>query len=144
MKKKTFIASLLALIITVSVFAGPISNAQTNFNKQFKQATNVSWSKVGEREKVCFTFEGRAVCAYYDADGKLFSITRSLLSTELPLVLSAQLKQTYKDYWITNVSEVANDEGTSYYATLENSDHEMILKSTNISEWAVFQKFKKD
>ncbi|MDH7463694.1 hypothetical protein QEG73_20505 [Chitinophagaceae bacterium 26-R-25] len=144
MKKKTLIASLLALIITVSVFANPISNAQTNFNKQFKQATNVTWSKVGEREKVCFTFEGRAVCAYYNADGKLFSITRSLLSTELPLVLSTELKQSYKDYWITNVSEVANDEGTTYYATLENADHEIILKSTNISEWAVFQKFKKD
>jgi hypothetical protein len=141
---KPIITGLLALIITVSAFADPINNAHTNFNKQFKQATNVCWSKVGEREKVCFTFEGRAVCAYYDADGKLYSITRSLLSTELPLILSTELKQNYKDYWITNVSEVANDEGTSYYATLENADHEMVLKSTNISDWAVFQKFKKD
>jgi hypothetical protein len=143
MKKKTLITSLLALIITVSAFANPISNAQTNFNKQFKQATNVSWSKVGDKEKVCFTLEGRTVCAYYDADGKLFSITRSLLSTELPLILSADLKQTYNDYWITNISEVANEEGTTYYATLENADHELVLKSTNISAWSVFQKFKK-
>ncbi|MDI3318601.1 hypothetical protein [Pinibacter soli] len=143
MKKKTLIASLLALIITISAFANPISNAQANFNKQFKQATNVNWSKVGEREKVCFTLDGRAVCAYYDTDGKLYSITRSLLSTELPLILSADLKQSYSDFWITNISEVANGEGTTYYATLENADHELVLKSTNISEWSVYQKFKK-
>jgi hypothetical protein len=143
MKKKTLIASLLALIITVSTFANPISNAQANFKKQFKEATNVCWSQSGDKEKVCFTFEGRAVCAYYDADGKLFSITRSVLSTELPLILSTELKQTYKDFWITNVSEVANEEGTTYYATLENADHELVLKSTNISDWSVYQKFKK-
>lgn len=143
MKKKTFITSLLAIIITVSSFANPISDAQTNFNKQFKQATNVSWSKVGDREKVCFTLDGRAVCAYYNADGKLYSITRSLLSTELPLVLSAELKESYKDFWISNVTEVANDDGTTYYATLENADYEIVLKSTNISDWSVLHKFKK-
>lgn len=147
MKKNNIISTtVLAIMLVISsfAFAKPVENeAKQNFNKHFKHATNISWQKVGDKEKVCFTLDGRSICAYYTTDGKLVSVSRNILSTELPISLSMELKEKYKDFWITNLNEVANDEGTTYYITLENADNEIVLKSTNISEWNVFHKFKK-
>jgi len=52
------------------------------------------------------------------------------------------LKQSYNGYWISDVLEVANEDGTSYYITLETADEKVTLKS-NSDYWTTFQKQRK-
>jgi hypothetical protein len=61
---------------------------------------------------------------------------------QLPIALQADLKSNYNCYWISNVLEVANEEGTSYYITLETADEQLTLKSSGDS-WSTFKKQRK-
>jgi hypothetical protein len=38
---------------------------------------------------------------------------------------------------------MANHDGTAYYVTLETADAKIVLKSTDGSDWSVYQKSKK-
>ncbi|MGZ4019990.1 MAG: hypothetical protein ACXVJ5_13140, partial [Flavisolibacter sp.] len=69
-------------------------------------------------------------------------LTRNISSLQLPITLQADLKQRYDCYWISDVLEVANEEGTSYYITLETADEKLTLKS-NSDSWSTFQKQRK-
>ncbi len=146
MKHTKIVTGLMAILIAAVSFAAKTpesEEAQTSFKKQFTQATDVFWSKVGDKEKVSFILNGRVLFAYYTANGQLLSVSRNILSTELPITLSMHLKKHYDSYWIKSLNETAADNGTVYNVTLENADDEIVLKSTNFSEWEVFQKFKK-
>jgi hypothetical protein len=60
----------------------------------------------------------------------------------LPIALQAELKSNYDAYWISDVFEVANETGTSYYITLETADTQLVLKSEGDS-WSNFKKQRK-
>jgi hypothetical protein len=92
--------------------------------------------------KADFALNGQYVSAYYDAEGNMKALTRNISSLQLPIALQADLKKNYDSYWISDVLEVANEEGTSYYITLETADTQLILKS-NSDSWNTFKKQRK-
>jgi hypothetical protein len=59
------------------------------------------------------------------------------------MMLQGNLKKDYSDYWISDLFEVANNEGTSYYVTLENADTKMVLKASDGKSWRSYSKVKK-
>jgi hypothetical protein len=61
---------------------------------------------------------------------------------QLPISLQTSLKKQCGDLWISDLFEVANDQGTSYYVTLENADTKIVLKSSG-SDWTTYQKQRK-
>jgi len=61
----------------------------------------------------------------------------------LPVNLQNNLKTTYSKYWISDLFEVANHDGTSYYVTLEDGDKKIVLKSANGSDWNTYKKDRK-
>jgi hypothetical protein len=54
------------------------------------------------------------------------------------------LKRDYSGYWISDLFEIASDDQTSYYVTLENMDKTIVLKSAGTSLWNVYTKIKKE
>jgi hypothetical protein len=142
---------LLTLTIALSLvtFSSFKSNddvapaALKSFNKSFKTATEVNWSVSENYFRANFALDGQYVSAYYNTDGKMVAMTRNISSQQLPLALQAQLKKTSDKYWISDLFEMANDEGTSYYITLEDADTKMVMKSTTNSEWITFSKQRK-
>ena len=72
----------------------------------------------------------------------MIAITRNISSTQLPISLQTNLKNNYEGFWISDLFEVANEEGTTYYVTVENADTKLILKSSN-SDWVTYQKERK-
>ena len=49
---------------------------------------------------------------------ELMGLTRYISSLDLPISLQAGLKKDYSNYWISDLFEVSNSEGTGYYITL--------------------------
>ncbi len=152
MKRITTVV-VLALMIATSGFAGTGTGKNTNenvnwrvtesFKKEFSTATEVTWSRTSNLYKAQFTLNGQVMFAYLNDAGKLVGVYRNILSTQLPIQLMNELKNSYSDFWIIGLFEMATEEGTHYYITLQNADEQMVLKSVNAGEWSEYSRIKK-
>ena len=144
--KHFFLSLLLAITFGTTTFAADDTMVSTNvlqsFQKTFSNAKEVNWSLTSEIYKADFVYNSQHVTAYYDAEGILLGLTKNILSTQLPLLLENSLKENYCGYWIADLVEFSSADGTFYYATLENGDGKMVLKS-NQNSWSVSKKIKK-
>lgn len=145
MKRLLATLTIVCSLISLSSFANPENvtpRVLESFNSSFKQAKEVDWS-VGENfYKATFLFNGQYVSAFYNEGGSLLALTRNISSAQLPLTLQTNLKANYQDYWISDLFEIADTNGTSYYVTIENSESKLVLQSSG-SDWTTFQKQRK-
>jgi hypothetical protein len=147
--KKTFLSIALVLAAGISsTFAndndGVSKSVKSSFSKDFKSATNVEWQQKSKFDKATFSFNNQIMFAYYDPTGMLLAVSRNISSENLPIKLQADLKNTYSNYWISDLFENAAHDVTTYYITLENADQKLILRSNDSNEWGVYQKINKD
>ena len=113
------------------------------FKTEFNTAKEVEWSVGSNYYKATFNYNGKYVFAYYNENGELLGLTRYLSPVDLPMNLQKNLKNDFKEYWISDLFEIAKNDGTAYFLTLENADTEIVLKSTDSSNWSVYSKVKK-
>jgi len=145
--KRLLVTLTIALsLVSLSSFANAgeevSPKALEAFQTSFKNATEVNWTVSENFYKASFALNGQYITAYYDAEGSMKALTRNISSVQLPLTLQADLKKNYDNFWISDLFEMASEDGTSYYITLENADTKMILKS-NSSQWESFKKQRK-
>jgi hypothetical protein len=143
--KRLLVTLTIALsFISLSSFANDevSPRAIKSFNSSFKNATEVKWTITDDYFKADFALNGQYVSAFYDTEGKMIALTRNISSLQLPIALQAELKKGYDAYWISDVMEVANETGTSYYITLETADTQLVLKSEG-DAWSNFKKQRK-
>ena len=142
---KSLVMALAFLVFGQTSFAGDdvTPAVKESFNNSFKNATEVAWTVNDNFYKASFVFNSQYITAFYSADGKMIAVSRNISSTQLPIALQANLKMACRNYWISDLIELANEEGTVYYVTLENADTKLILKSTPNSDWTTFGKQRK-
>jgi hypothetical protein len=114
-----------------------------SFENTFSNATDVDWTVSAAFVKVQFALDGQYINAFYHADGELFAITRNIASSQLPVMLRANLKKQTENMWISELFELTTEEGTSYFVCLENADARVVLKSTDNKNWESFSKDRK-
>ena len=78
------------------------------------------------------------LAGFYSKDGRMLGVARNIHFSSLPLMLQIGQRKNYKGYWITEIYELTNGDGTRYYLTLENADKKMKLGSTG-SDWEVIK-----
>jgi hypothetical protein len=135
----------LFLVFGVNTFAGDTAvspNVLQSFQNKFNSVKDVTWTAGKEIYKAEFVYSSQYISAYYDAEGNMLALTKNILSTQLPLFLGSSLKEKHDGYWIADVIEFSTEDGTSYYATIENADEKIILKSSQNS-WMVSKKIRK-
>ena len=140
---KKIIVTLAVALSTLCSFAGEVNvNAKVldAFNSNFATAKEVTWTASRNYYKATFVFNDQHVYAFYSADGELMGLTRYISSLDLPISLQVSLKKDYSNYWISDLFEVSNSEGTSYYITIENADAKVVLKSAGSEDWKTYQK----
>jgi hypothetical protein len=143
---KKMIITLAIAVSTLSAFAGEESvnpKVLNAFKTQFKTVKQVEWTAGTDFYKATFVYNDKHVFAYYNTDGELLGLTRYVSPLDLSLNLQINLKNNYANYWISDLFEVAKNEGTFYYVTLENADTKIVLKATDGNSWSVHQKIKK-
>ena len=140
---KKMILTLAVALSTLCSFAGEgtvSSRVLDKFNSDFATAKEVTWTAANHYYKASFLFNDQHVYAFYSTDGEMIGMTRYISSLDLPISLQAGLKKDYSNYWISDLFEVSNSEGTGYYITLENADSKIVLKSTGGESWKTYQK----
>ena len=147
MKKSILSLALMLMIGLSSTFAnnaeGVNQRVMNSFKKEFANAKDVKWESGKEYVKATFTMNGQTLFAYYSENGEMLAVTRNIVSSQLPIILLNDLKKDYSNFWITDLFEMAADNETAYYVTLECSDNIIVLKSSDSSNWEVFKKEKK-
>jgi hypothetical protein len=140
----------LAVMLTTGLTSAFANNADdvnksaiSSFNKEFLNAKNVSWQQNKDYSKATFSLNNHVMYAYYDGQGELMAVIRNILSDQLPIHLLTDLKNDYSKYWISELFEMATEDQTTYYSTLENADEKLILKSDG-NNWTVYKKEKKN
>ncbi|MDQ3277869.1 MAG: hypothetical protein M3Q06_06060 [Bacteroidota bacterium] len=112
------------------------------FNHSFKNASDVQWKDGGNYYKADFTLNGQYVTAFFNTEAKLMAVTRNISPVQLPITLQNNLKTAYEDYWISELFELSDGNGTSYYVTVEDGDSKVTLKSFGTT-WSTFKKNRK-
>jgi hypothetical protein len=146
LKMKKIILTLAIALSTLCSFAGDVtvsSRVLDAFKSDFSSATEIAWTANHDYYKASFVFNDQHVSAFYNMDGELMGMTRYIRSLDLPISLQANLKKGYSNYWISDLFEVSNHDGTSYYITLENADSKIVLKSSGGENWRSYQKVTK-
>ena len=147
--KKLLLSIATVLMMSVGAFAANKDDGTTNelavrsFKKDFATATNVFWEQKDSFTKATFSLDGRILFAYYNNNGDLQAVVRNILSDQLPINLLTTLRNNYNDCWISDLFEVASNDETSYYVTLETSDKKIVLRSQGANQWEVYSKIKK-
>ena len=145
MKKIMIALVILITVMRTTAFANEIIVKQEVLNAfkiEYSSAKDVNWT-VGENYyKASFTMNDQKLFAFYTIDGEFLALTRYVSSLELPENIQNSLRKQFKEKWITDLFEVVNSEGTLYYATLENADSKIILKSAT-GYWTLYRKDEK-
>jgi hypothetical protein len=113
------------------------------FKKEFSSAKEITWTVASSYYQASFVYNDQHVSAYYNMDGELMGLTRFISPADLPLALQSDLRKNHSEYWISDLFEVANDDGTAYYITLEDADARIVLKATDGKSWDTYKKVKK-
>lgn len=144
---KKMILSLAIALTTLGAFAAGEENVNQKvldaFKNEFNTAREVEWAAGADYYRAAFVYNEKYVFAYYSTEGDLLGITRYISPADLPMNLQISLKKKYSSYWISDLFEVAKNETTSYYITVEDADAKIVLKSTGGSDWSVFKTVKK-
>jgi hypothetical protein len=143
---KKIILTLAIAISSIAAFAGNetvSSNVVNAFNKEFTGAKDVQWTSGKDCFKASFVYNSQHVIAFYNLDGELMGMSRNISSLDLPIMLQTSLKKDYTGYWISDLFEVSNADGTTYYITMEKADGQVILKSGLGSKWSIYKKATK-
>ncbi|MEI9807174.1 MAG: hypothetical protein WDO16_04390 [Bacteroidota bacterium] len=143
---KKIIITLAVALSTLSSFAREAevsSRVLDAFKNEFAGAKEVAWTSGDNFYKAEFLYNDQHVFAFYSTVGELLGMTRYISSPDLPLALQSGLKKGYGNYWISDLFEVSNADGTGYYITMENADSKVVLKSTGGGNWDVYKKTAK-
>ncbi len=143
MKQLLIILTFLGSIYATNTFAQSKTPAVVlqSFTSSYDNAKEVTWTEVDNLYKANFNLDGQQnIFAFFDAGGNLVASARNISFLQLPIPLQAGLKKNFKIYFSSELFEVNNEEGTTYYATLENSDFKLQVKSTSYGDWTTYQK----
>lgn len=144
-------AIIMALFLTIGIsssFASTKDNGKgqvtASFKKDFRNAEILGYEAHPKFTKVTFRMNDIVLFAFYSDKGELLAVIRNILSSQLPIQLMMDLKSNYSGYWISELFELNGDGENYYYVTLENADSKITLRSTNSSDWEVYEKAPKE
>jgi hypothetical protein len=148
---KTFIMkkTILSITILLTVFSTAFANrsdsnnknALSSFQRDFKSASDVSWSETPRYMRVNFHFDKQNLYAYYDTQGNLIGLVHHMLTTGLSEDLQKQIKKNYAGYWVSELFQVTFEDGTYYFIELKNADETLVLSTEGSDNWHTY--FKK-
>lgn len=123
-------ATAAALAITVSAFAAPASSgnegaspkALQSFESHFRGASDVSWYTVGKnRAEAKFILNSAKETAYFDAQGDLLTIFRSIDVANLPMEINLEMASQFPESAVRYATEINTNGSTVYILTLEST-----------------------
>ena len=134
-------------IITLSSFNSLFANSvpgpvEHSFESVFGRNTDVAWSESNGLYKASFTIGSERVIQFYNSDGDEVAVAQYLGIAKLPAALQADLKNYTAEYTVTELFEISDELGSSYYVTLTGKEKSIVMRSAGNS-WKPYSKVKK-
>ena len=137
--KKLILSLAVVLALSSAAFAnhpsGETDRAAISFKKEFHKASEVSWAQTNNYLQAQFQLDNEVLFAYYDFQGNLVGVVHNILTSSLPENLQKELKKYYSGYWVSELFQVSNDEGSYYYIQLKNADETIVLSTEGTNVW---------
>ncbi|MBP6686922.1 MAG: hypothetical protein KA160_03605 [Lacibacter sp.] len=133
--KKVFVM-LFAVVIAASAWASsspsPVENEKVTaaFEKQFAEATQVSWSESSGYFLASFKLNSERMLAWYTADGVVEAVHRSIQIKQMTFLAAAAVTELTKNKTILNIAEISK-EGELFY--LVKTDEEKCFSIYKVS-----------
>jgi len=133
--KKIILATLL-VALSIASFAGGnkadkklLSDLQT----ALKYSTQVQWNTTSNYNRASFSFNGKAVSAYYDlSDNSFIGFGFRLSPTDLPKEVTDAIQKKYSDWSIVDGLLFIDEQGyTNYFAQVHKGKSNLALKVAN-------------
>ncbi|MBS1525069.1 MAG: hypothetical protein JST19_05435 [Bacteroidetes bacterium] len=145
--KKLFITAAIATLFSASVFADGSKKAATTvnvstsvttqFNANFVDAKNVTWTVDRNFQKADFIMNGVKGTAFYNLQGEFVALTENVDVTAIPAKTRQEIAEKYKGYNVNDVFVVQNNtdlnpdaDETAYFVDLKNGSKEVLVKIT--------------
>lgn len=77
--------------------------SKQQFERDFSDATAVSWKRTNYFDEVSFTKDGARMTAYYDNESNLVGSTTVKTANDIPAAALKEISKKYKDYTIQGV-----------------------------------------
>ena len=139
---------LIALcIITLSSFNSLFANTvpgsvEHRFESVFGRNTDVIWSEANGLYKASFTIGSERVIQFYNGDGDEVAVAQYLSIAKLPAGLQSDLKKYTSEYAVSEIFEISDELGSSYYVTLTGKEKSFVMRSVG-NIWKQYSKVKK-
>ncbi len=145
--KKSILAALLSLSLVTTAFATGESKISyfilNSFNRDFKEATNVTWTSKTGLAEASFILNNRKTDVFYNSNGSLFAISKTIELDELPVSAKRAFAKRYEGYTVKEAIEYDGTEDQSYYISAENEKENVIIKVDQNEQLSIFKKSKK-
>ncbi|PWV47726.1 hypothetical protein [Chitinophaga sp. S165] len=140
--KRTVLA-VATVLYSLSAIATPGDALLRQFNLAFPDAQYIRWTASEAYHIVSFIRNNTQCRIWYDQKGTLVYSLRYCQEDELPLPVLAAVKKRYHDKHIEGVTEVTNQQGTTYELALSDAKKWYVISVTdrgNISPKNAFRK----
>ncbi len=130
--KKSFALMGILLVFGLYSFAGfngAKERAESNFEKVFKNATDVSWNQSGDFLQASCFLQGKVTHVFYNAEGDYICLTREIAYDNLPEEARAFISKKYEGYTpVETISFTSKDAGDAFYCSLMKNGEKKVLK----------------
>ena len=146
--KNLFLSALLTVAVATSAFATGENNISyfvlNNFNRDFKNATNVKWTSKTGLAEATFIMDNRKMDVFYNPDGSLYAVSKTINLDELPVSAKRTFAKRYAGYTVKEAIQYDGTDEQSYYLSTENEKETVIIKIDHSEHLSVFKKTKKN
>lgn len=140
-------AAMIALTVATSSFAADVkginSVAISSFKVEFKNATDVNWSTVGDLAKATFILDDVRMEAFYNTYGELIGTAKGLSLEALPVNAKRTFAKKYDGYTVKEVVRFEGVEERAFFIYAEKDKKSVILKVDDNSQISTFKKTSK-
>ena len=115
------------------------------FKKEFSSAQHIRWQRLKNENiyEAQFIYNNERLCAFYDENGQLLVISRSIAAASLPMLVTKKVNKQYKDYKLLEVLEYVSEGNTSYLLILERGSMRLTIQAFPEGNTNVFKKEKR-
>ena len=156
--KKLFITAAIATMFSASVFADGTKKAHTvtvsyavatQFNNDFANATNISWTVNKNFQKADFIYGGIKMAAFYNLQGEFVAVTQDADVKAIPAAAQKEIADQYAGYAVKEVIVIQNNtelnpdaDETAYFVDLKSDTKEVLVKLTQEAHVEFYKEIK--
>jgi hypothetical protein len=131
--KKLILASIAMVALTIASMAGTNDALLKNLKNAANSIKSAAvWSTTGNFKSASFSFSGKQVKVFYDAEGEdLIGFSVKIGLDELPAGTADNVQKKFNGWTITDKIMFIDDNGNSnYYVQVTKGDHNLALNVT--------------